>query len=311
MFFVSIIVTIVLSNIKILSKLFCLFISSVSNWKTYLITDKTRIICISKHIISSTYLDEQNNHSGFFFGNGFVGLINVTRGQDNHVEKLLYLLINKKNLKNISQTHYERVNSCNELLEPISSKKKSQVTYWSRVGSYWSLNYQSRIINIALEASEKQQKVMNSMIEFYRKNERGVFFVYGEPGTGKSTLWRLLGQHYQSHICKKLKLTDPNDSIDLIYNQISPTKEKPLILLFDEVDTMIYDIHHSRILKHKHMPIEIHDKTSYNGFFDDINSDMYPYVIILLTSNKSKQDIDDTMHTCYLRKGRVDQHFIL
>ena len=106
-------------------------------------------------------------------------------------------------------------------------------------------------------------------------------------------------------------MSDPNDTLEYIYNSVVPTKETPLIILFDEIDTLISMVHHNQIQIHKHYPIEVYNKITYNTFFDNINDNMFPYLILLLTSNKSKEEIDNETHSCYLREGRVNKYFYL
>ena len=76
---------------------------------------------------------------------------------------------------------------------------------------------------------------MNEISLYYNEFNKGVFFIYGEPGKGKSSLLRIVGNYYKSHICKTLKMSDPNDTLEYIYNSVVPTKETPLIILFDVV----------------------------------------------------------------------------
>lgn len=158
---------------------------------------------------------------------------------------------------------------------------------------------------------EKQNDIIINMREHYSTYNKGVFFICGDPGSGKSTLLQLLGHSYNCHICKKHKPTEPGDTLDYIYKSASPSIECPLIILFDEIETMIGDCHNKTIVKHKHIPIEIYDTNTYNTFFDDINDNMYPYLIVLLTSNQTKETIDEKCHSCYLRLGRVDKYFKL
>ena len=48
-----------------------------------------------------------------------------------------------------------------------------------------------------------------------------------------------------------------------------------MILVFDEVDIILNRIHGNNIERHKHIPIEIYDKTSWNRFMDEINLGLY------------------------------------
>jgi hypothetical protein len=188
---------------------------------------------------------------------------------------------------------------------------EKHIHYWYREGNYWELQYKKRLLTMDIIPNNKQEVIIKDISLYYEDFHQGVFFIYGEPGKGKSTLLRFLGHYYKCHICKTFQITDPNDSIEYLYRQVEPTKDKPLIILFDEIDTLIYSIHHNQIQKHKHFPIEVYNKTTYNTFLDNINDCLYPYVMLLLTSNKTKEEIDNETHSCYLRKGRVNKYFYL
>ena len=58
---------------------------------------------------------------------------------------------------------------------------------------------------------------------------------------------------------------------------------------------------------HKDIPTEVYNKTTWNTLLDDINIKLYPYLIIILTSNLSNSDIDLKYNdTSYIRTGRVN-----
>ena len=52
-------------------------------------------------------------------------------------------------------------------------------------------------------------------------------------------------------------------------------------------------------------PTKIRDKTSWNGFWDDINRGDFKYTIWILTTNKSF-DYFDMIDIAYIRDGRVN-----
>lgn len=295
MFYFTIFFTLLVSNIHIILQIFFLFFSMISKYKIYIINDKKKIISVYKHIQYSTFLDDQQNPQGFILGTNFVGFLSSNDSLKSQ-DKKLYLLINEYLFKEIF--------SNNNVIE-------DNITYIYRDGSYWNIKYKKRFLHIDLIPNDNQQEIINDISFYYNKFNKGVFFIYGEPGKGKSTLLRILGNHYKSSICKTFKMTDPNDTIEYLYNCVEPTKERPLIILLDEIDTSIQMIHYNQILQHKYFPIEVYNKTTYNTFFDNMNDLMFPYLIILLTSNKTKEDIDNETHPCYLREGRVNKYFHL
>ena len=98
----------------------------------------------------------------------------------------------------------------------------------------------------------------------------------------------------------------PGSSLIFVYNRakkVSPNK--PLILVLDEVDILIEKIYHKEILNHKHFKSEVHDKITWNQFLDKISYGLFPFMIVILISNKKKEDIFRLDKT-YLRQGRVD-----
>lgn len=296
MFYFTIFFTLFISNIYIILQIFFLFLSMISKYKIYIINDKNKITSIYNYIKYSTFLDDQQSPHGFILGNNFIGFLN--NNNNNSLEsskKVLYIWTNEVIFKDIFS---------NNVIE-------GNINYWYRDGNYWDIKYKKRLLHINIIPNNKQQEIMNEISLYYNEFNKGVFFIYGEPGKGKSSLLRIVGNYYKSHICKTLKMSDPNDTLEYIYNSVVPTKETPLIILFDEIDTLIRMVHHNQIQIHKHYPIEVYNKTTYNTFFDNINDNMFPYLILLLTSNKSKEEIDNETHSCYLREGRVNKYFYL
>lgn len=92
-----------------------------------------------------------------------------------------------------------------------------------------------------------------------------------------------------------------------LYNtsEVSSYK-KPLIILIDEFDILIHNIHHQEhMTKHKWLRTLVYDKESYNSFLSEYAL-LFPYVIYIFTMNTSKSTIDK-LDTSYLRQGRMDK----
>jgi hypothetical protein len=290
--------TLVVSNLGILMQMLIIFMTMYSEYRVYMITDKRRILNISKNITHSTFIDENKNPYGFFIGKRCAGFIHTSRGPNDNNRKELYILLHARDF----------TTTCLEK----SIDEKASIKIWFRKGHYWCIEYEQRSIEFKLVCNEKQQKIIDEIVKYYNEYERGTFFISGDPGEGKSTMLRLLGKHFKAaNLCKKMRLTEPGDTMDLLYNAVGPSKESPIIVLFDEIDYTIKAVHNNDIVFHKHIPIEIYNTNTYNTFFDDVNDGLYPHLIVLLTSNKTKTEIDEMTHPCYLRKGRVNGYFTL
>uniref|UniRef100_A0A6C0B9W0 ATPase AAA-type core domain-containing protein n=1 Tax=viral metagenome TaxID=1070528 RepID=A0A6C0B9W0_9ZZZZ len=301
MFLITILITIFISNLTILLQFFLTIIVINSEYRVFLITDKKKITNISKNITYSTFIDENKTPSGFFLGKKCIGYIHSTYKKDDH-HKELHILLHKNDYSLLCLSKLEK---------EMEEKEDETINIWFRRGNYFYIEYEKRSIEITLTPRANQQHIIEEIERYYNKQERGVFLITGGPGGGKSAMLGLLGKHFKTSICKKLRITEPGDTLDFLYNKVEPSKEKPLIVLFDEIDVTIDKIHNNKIIPHKHIPIEVYDTNSYNTFFDDINDGLYPYLIVLLTSNKTQKNIDEELHPCYLREGRVNGYFTL
>ena len=81
-----------------------------------------------------------------------------------------------------------------------------------------------------------------------------------------------------------------------------------MVVVLEEFDIMVQQIHHGKIQNHKYVPTNITDKPSWNQFFDRFDRKYYPWVILVLTSNVSPFVID-SLDSSYIREGRVNQTF--
>ena len=82
-----------------------------------------------------------------------------------------------------------------------------------------------------------------------------------------------------------------------------PNKKKPLVLVLEEFDGIIDKL--GKIEPHKHIPIEVRNKTGWNGLLDELQMKIYPHIILFLISNKPPEYINK-QDSSYIRKGRVD-----
>ena len=65
---------------------------------------------------------------------------------------------------------------------------------------------------------------------------------------------------------------------------------------------MIQKIREGRVMRNDHIPTDVHDKTTWSNFLDDMV--FFNNVILILTSNTPKKVIDE-WDSSFLRPGRV------
>jgi hypothetical protein len=144
----------------------------------------------------------------------------------------------------------------------------------------------------------------------FKNNNHLVACITGPPGCGKSMISILIAKQLKASIVRTFNPSDPGDTIQQMYTEILPTKEKPLVVVLDEFDIIISKIH-TGITQHKNIPIQVHNKPSWNMFFDDINLGIYQNMILIMTSNLGLFDLNKLYDSSYIRKGRIDNFYEL
>jgi hypothetical protein len=236
---------------------------------------------------------------GWICGKGFIGFIQSTSGEQNQSKDLWILC---------SKTFYQTDVQENEVAE---DEKTNKITYWVREGSFWCLNYNSRQLNLPKKDIRlNQEKAITQIMEEYQKRNYAVCLLHGKAGGGKSMTAQylcaeLLKTNKNVHFCDTHSPYEPGDNFDYFYNKISPTEDSPLVLVFEEVDGMIMNLHMGKIEKHKHHPIQIKNKTDWNSFLDKFDREIYPHIIVIMTTNKTANWFDE-MDNSYMREGRVN-----
>jgi hypothetical protein len=142
--------------------------------------------------------------------------------------------------------------------------------------------------------------------------------LHGDIGIGKSFIPLLLAKTLSNrenqedkdliNFCDTFKPTEPGSNFTQLYNSVNPSKEMPLIVVFEEFDIMIQHIHYNKIVQHKNSTTLIYDKSSWNQFFDRFDRKYYPWTLLIMTSNSSP-DVINNLDLAYIREGRVNQIF--
>ena len=189
------------------------------------------------------------------------------------------------------------------------TQENKHITFYEREGNFWRPEYTSRQFKLDIEPNEIQTQFIKQIIDNYNQRTYSIPILYGKSGNGKSVGSILLCNELlktKKSVClvDSFNPTDPGDSFIGLYNKINPTEDKPLVVVLEEVDIIIQKISNNEIKPHETIPIQIKNKTDWNTFLDRFDRKMYPYVILMLTTNKT-MDYFDAIDTSYLRNGRT------
>lgn len=179
------------------------------------------------------------------------------------------------------------------------------IVIYTRLGTYANSYYSPRTVHLRrLTPLIHQEPVVSSIVSHYTSNNHTVAYLHGPTGTGKSVIGLLVARHLGANYCNTLRPWQPGDNLGELYADIEPSADKPLVVIFDEFDDAIVHIHEG-VPAHKDIPIATPDKAGWNRMLDEIQWGMFPYLILLLTSNRPPEFIT-SLDPSYIRQGRVD-----
>ena len=263
----------------------------------YYTIDKNTIIKISKKIKHSALRNEQNEPSGMFFGYIYIGYITEIKHEGNNQTQTLYCICTHKQFSNLLNIE-----------KPKTDEK--YIKLYTRTGNYFCLKYKSNnFICSDYNPRSEQSVIVDDVVSHYKTNRRSVLMVTGEPGGGKTFLGILIAKALNGSMCKTYKPTEPGDNLRNLYDIVKPTYENPLIIVIDEFDGILDMLHKNEVKCHDNIPIEVRNKMSWNTLLDDINLNVYPFIIVLFTSNLHKTTIINNYEQSYIRKGRIDLYY--
>lgn len=189
-------------------------------------------------------------------------------------------------------------------------------------GNYsWRHIIETRTDPIDAIPKKNQKGIIDSIVRIKKKSQ--VVMITGNPGTGKSFIADLLISDCLKHprgcfegcdevrYCYGFNPLEPNTFFSNVYNRVKPSKKRRLIVLYDEVDVSLDKIKRNDLIPNPKFPREVFDKTSWNRFLDNFDRGYYPWVTLIMTSNRSQDQINPQLDSSFLREGRVDYWFSL
>jgi len=225
---------------------------------------------------------------GYFIGRQYAGYI--SKDHELHIVTTPTIYKQLIHIPSIIHSH--------STVEPV----QESISVYVRKGTYKNIYYTPIKMDLShISPLGDQENILKSIISIYEKNGRASIFLHGVSGAGKSSLGYLLAKELKGIYCHMFNPTEPGDQLSTLIVDIQRDDE-PLILVLEEVDVMIRMIHTNQLQKHPEIPISVYNKSTWTSFLDDMI--FYKKVILLLTSNTSKEDIDE-LDEAYLRCGRI------
>jgi len=248
--------------------------------------------------------------TGMFIGWKYCGMYSDNTGRD--PERELYLYTTYKLFKLLVDTDQENTNYNLNYTNldgiEIHNNEISNIIIFERTGVYYNFFYEKRIFNMSkYSPTMGQQNIIDSIKAIYTKEKRASIFISGNPGSGKSMIGFLLAKELNGILCRTFNPTDPGDTMIKLVRDTEQSHTQPLVLVIDEVNILLRKVTDG-IAPHKNIPILVNDKITFNRFMDDMM--FYENIILILTSNEPKKSMDD-IDESYLRKGRIDEYFVL
>jgi hypothetical protein len=252
----------------------------------------------------STITSDDGVPQGIIFDKRAVIVVQDTHSMDGP-SMMLWVITSEKILRELLGNSCGKPPSESSTGDEVEETSVSEIALYERGGNFHWLTYSKRSLSVSrFVARDKQREIIDEVKAHYDEHGHTVVYLHGKPGTGKSLLGLLLTKEFSGSLCNTFDPTEPGDSLNGLYNRVSPEKETPLIVVLDEFDVILHNIH-TGVAPHKNIPIQVKNKTTWNQFLDRIQIGMYPNLILVLTSNKTPDYINE-MDPSYIRKGRVD-----
>jgi hypothetical protein len=201
-------------------------------------------------------------------------------------------------------------------VENISSPKPmSSPTYKvlkKSSGNYAHAYYRKSQALLPLYPTATQLSILETIEKSYREKKRAVAFISGPPNTGKSMIGPFLANRMHGVYTSDFAPWTPGDALGLLECEHEASETSPIIVCLDEVDEALVKISNGKIVPNDRVMTLASDKRGWNTLLDNVERGLHPFMILVLTSNKTKESIDDLCgDDSFLRNNRVSNYFTM
>lgn len=288
------------------ANLFMMALNVIFGLRMYVLRRKEDCKKVLKHITYRHTFTERGEAYGLSFNvkKGFLTCIDIS-GSDYGDTYSGWLVCTKETYDSLmgDDQHVEVVVPAQLQVESFSIIEKIS-------SCHRNIYFRKRPIKQRFESKDSQLEIVKAIERHYIKHGRAVCFISGPPGQGKSMVGILVAQQLRGLYCNTFKPWSPGESLSALHTDAEPTVDKPLIISLDDFDVGLSAILEKEPSSEEYT-IEIYNKDSWNTFFDNIERHLYPNIIILLTTNKTIQDLEATWCKSLLRSGRISLYFSL
>jgi len=276
----------------------------LTGFRQYYVTDADTARRIQRRLVLSSSIADNDKATGWAVGWWFLVHFDQRRYGSQEIEFHVWILATPATYLRLTEQPTIVTNSVTPKDAIEQPRILESVTILQRTGTFYSVDFLRRSIVLNRIPRPTQQRIIDMIQSHLKDVGHCVAFLHGVPGAGKSLVGLLLAQTIRATYCNNLRPWQPGDTLARLHAEASPSQESPLVVLLDEIDNALVAIH-AGIPPHKNYPVSVLDKQGWNSLFDDINHGMYPWTVVLLTSNRSP-DFVRGLDPSYIRPGRVD-----
>ena len=288
------------------------------NIHLYIIRKKEDCIRIQKNIGVCSHLSEEGRGHGYSIGFWYLAFLDI-QGNDSRSENYVWIVCTKATYQKLTIEKEIKIQYMDNTYEDFKDLKNSSNSSNSlkiipfkvieRHGSNSMLYYRKRDLLLYVKPRPQQQIIIDDIQSILKGKRSAVVLIHGQPGVGKTMLSLILANELHGTYCNNFEPWSPCESIASLYSDADPSPSSPLIIAFDEIDGALERIHKG-IEPHKNFKILVQNKQGWNQMLDEVQMGFYPYLIIIMTTNKSP-DFINNLDSSYIRKHRVDSIYCL
>lgn len=252
---------------------------------------------------------EGEEHYGLTCGKWFLALISKlkeeNKNQSNNQNKNKIILIYFFEEKWIKEHFIFKEEPKKD--DELTIKSKLIVNSFCKKDNWIDGRYILYKFKIPNTVNNSQINVVDKIFDHYSQNDkRCVSCIFGPPGTGKTTIAKLLSIKIDGLLIYDYVPINTGHSWNKIINEARSDSSKPLVILIDEVDIILELVNNGIKNTNKWTELDVKDKPSWNKWFDfKINNT--DNIIVIFTMNKPYSELIKNINDCsYLRKGRCD-----